>query len=73
MFSLVMILTDLKGLVNGNLGLRIGLSFIPEVIIVCIFVAVGFVTKDIGKTVKEEEFLLEGRPARRERRRGLGS
>lgn len=68
-FSLVMILTDLKGLVDGKLGLRIALSFIPEVIIVCLFVTVGFVTKNIGKTVKEE-VLLEGTPARR---REMGS
>jgi len=55
-YSLVLMNTDLRKLVDAPIGLKTGLSFIPELIGVFTFVVVGFITRNIGDKKEEEGF-----------------
>lgn len=55
MYSVITIFTRIQDLANPPIGLRVGLSFIPELISVLCLVVVGFVTKNVSHIVKEEE------------------
>lgn len=54
-YSVVMIFTRIREFANPPIGLRVGFTFIPELISVFSFVGVGFLTKDIRRKVKEKE------------------
>jgi len=62
-YTLVLIFTNMQKLVNAPLGLRVGLTFIPEVIVALVFVVVGFWTKNIALArfeVEETELIDDG-------------
>lgn len=77
LYSVISILAPTKELnpVTGAIGLRIGLEFMPELIIVIAFVVVGLATRDIRREAANKEHVqMSSRGERRTRaeRRGSG-
>jgi hypothetical protein len=63
----VLVITDVRKLANGSLGLKAGLSFVPEVVVVVVFVVAGFSTRDMARSKAEEMGIEMGT------RRGVGT
>lgn len=57
MYSTVSILAPSKSLspVNAAIGLRVGLSFIPELVAVILLIVGGIITRDVRKTALRSE------------------
>ena len=55
MYSVIAIFTRIQDLVSPSIGLEVGLDFIPELISVLCFVAIGFMTRDVKRAVIKEE------------------